>query len=44
MGASVSATATVIVTMNAQIAELAKELDTHFERHPDAEVVRPCQD
>ena len=40
MGASVSATATVIVTMNAQIAELAKELDAHFEQHPDAEVVR----
>ena len=40
MGTSVSATATVIVTMNAQIAELAKELDAHFEQHPDAEVVR----
>ena len=40
MGASVSATAAVIVTMNAQIAELAKELDAHFEQHPDAEVVR----
>jgi hypothetical protein len=26
--------------MNAQIAELAKELEAHFERHPDAEVVR----
>jgi Transposase/Transposase IS116/IS110/IS902 family len=40
MGSSVSATAAVIVTMNAQILELAKELDTHFEQHPDAEVVR----
>ena len=40
MGTSVSATARVIVTMNAQIAELAKELNAHFERHPDAEVVR----
>jgi hypothetical protein len=40
LGTSVSATATVIVTMNAQIAELAKELDVHFEQHPDAEVVR----
>jgi len=40
MGASVSATAAVIVTMNAQVAELAKELEAHFEQHPDAEVVR----
>jgi transposase len=40
LGTSVSATATVIVTMNAQIAELAQELDVHFEQHPDAEVVR----
>jgi hypothetical protein len=40
LGTSVSATATVIVTMNAQIAELAQELEVHFEQHPDAEVVR----
>jgi hypothetical protein len=40
MGTSVTATATVIVTMNTQIAELAQELEVHFERHPDAEVVR----
>jgi hypothetical protein len=40
MGSSVSATAAVIATMNAQIVELAKELDAHFEQHPDAEVVR----
>jgi hypothetical protein len=40
MGTSVSATATVIVAMNTQIAELAQELDAHFEQHPDAEVVR----
>jgi hypothetical protein len=40
MGTSVSATAAVIVTMNAQIAELTKELDAGFEQHPDAEVVR----
>ena len=40
MGTSVGATAAVIVTMNAQISELAKELDAHFEQHPDAEVVR----
>jgi hypothetical protein len=40
MGTSVSATAVVIVTMNAQVAELAQELGVHFEQHPDAEVVR----
>jgi hypothetical protein len=40
MGASVSATTAVVVTMNAQIAELTKELEAHFEQHPDAEVVR----
>ena len=40
MGSSVSATVAVIATMNAQVAELAQELNTHFEQHPDAEVVR----
>jgi Transposase/Transposase IS116/IS110/IS902 family len=40
MGSSVSATVAVITTMNAQVVELAQELDTHFEQHPDAEVVR----
>ena len=40
MGTSVAATAAVIATMNAQILELATELDIHFEQHPDAEVVR----
>ena len=40
MGSSVSATVAVIETMNAQVAELAQELDAHFEQHPDAEVVR----
>jgi len=40
MGSSVSATVAVIATMNAQIVELAQELSTHFEQHPDAEVVR----
>ena len=40
MGSSVSATVAVIATMNAQVAELAQELDVHFEQHPDAEVVR----
>jgi transposase len=40
MGSSVSATVAVIATMNAQVAELAQELQVHFEQHPDAEVVR----
>ena len=40
MGSSVSATVAVIATMNAQVAELAQELEVHFEQHPDAEVVR----
>ena len=40
MGTSVSATATVIVAMNAQVVELSQELEAHFEQHPDAEVVR----
>jgi transposase len=40
MGSSVSATVAVIATMNAQVAELAQELEGHFEQHPDAEVVR----
>ena len=40
MGTSVSATVAVIATMNVQVAELAQELEAHFERHPEAEVVR----
>ena len=40
MGTSVSATAAVIATMNAQVVELSQELEAHFEQHPDAEVVR----
>lgn len=40
MGASVAASVAVIATMNAQIAELAKELEAGFELHPDASVVR----
>ncbi len=40
MGTSVSATVAVIATMDAQVAELAQELEAHFEQHPDAEVVR----
>jgi transposase len=39
-GSSVVATVAVIATMNAQIDELAKELDAGFEQHPDAEVIR----
>jgi transposase len=39
-GSSVLATVAVIATMNAQVAELAQELEAHFEQHPDAEVVR----
>jgi transposase len=33
MGSSVSATVAVIATMNAQVAELAQELEAHFEQH-----------
>jgi len=40
MGSSVSAAVAVIAIMNAQVVELAQELDTHFEQHPEAEVVR----
>ena len=40
MGASVAASVAVIATMNAQIAQLAGELETGFELHPDAQVVR----
>lgn len=40
MGASVSATVTVIAAMETQIAVLAQELEAGFEKHPDAEVVR----
>ena len=40
MGSSVSALVAVITTMVAQIAELAGELETGFDQHPDAEVVR----
>ena len=40
MGASVGAIVAVIATMNAQIAQLAREADVDFEQHPDAEVVR----
>jgi hypothetical protein len=40
MGSSVSATVAVIATLNTQVAELAQELEAHFEQHPDAEVIR----
>jgi transposase len=40
MGSSVAAAVAVIAIMNAQVLELAQELDTHFEQHPEAEVVR----
>jgi transposase len=40
MGMSVSASVTVIAAMVAQTAELARQLETGFESHPDAEVVR----
>jgi transposase len=40
MGVSVTASVAVIDAMVAQIAELARELETGFEQHPDAEVVR----
>jgi hypothetical protein len=40
MGVSVAASVAVIATMNAQIAQLAGELEAGFELHPDAQVVR----
>ena len=40
MGASVAASVAVIATMVAQTAVLAGELETGFDKHPDAEVVR----
>jgi transposase len=40
MGASVAASVAVIATMVTQITALAQELQTGFESHPDAEVVR----
>jgi transposase len=40
MGASVSASVAVIVTMGAQIDTLARELEAGFDKHPDAVVVR----
>ena len=40
MGATVSASAAVIAEMTAQITHLAKSLESDFEQHPDAAVVR----
>ncbi len=30
----------MVATLNAQVGELAQELEVHFEQHPEAEVVR----
>ena len=40
MGASVKASVAVISTMNAEIANLAQQLEAGFEQHPAAKVVR----
>ncbi|MGO8863112.1 MAG: IS110 family transposase [Acidimicrobiales bacterium] len=40
MGASVAASVAVIAEMVTQIGHLAEELDSNFDAHPDAEVVR----
>jgi len=40
MGASVAANVAVIAEMSAQTTRLAEELESGFEQHPDAEVVR----
>ena len=40
MGASVAASVAVIATMGAQIDTLAGELESGFDKHPDAVVVR----
>jgi transposase len=39
-GAGVSAAVAVVVEMNAQIKTLEAQLATHFEKHPDAEIIR----
>jgi hypothetical protein len=44
MGASVAASAAEIAEMTTQITSLAQALEADFEMHPDAAVVRPCQD
>lgn len=38
--ATVRATATVINTFNAEIATLARQVEIHFDQHPDAEIYR----
>lgn len=44
MGSSVGALVAVIGELNAQIAGLESELADRFELHPDAKIIRPCQD
>ncbi len=40
----VAATVAVISTFNAQIAILSGQVETHFGRHPDAEIIWPSPD
>lgn len=37
---SVSASVEVITALNVQIASIEEELSTHFEKHPDAEIIK----
>jgi len=39
-GISTKATVKVLIELNHQIQQLATELDTHFEQHPDADIIR----
>ena len=39
-GAATAARVAVLVSLNAQIAELERALEEHFDRHPDAEILR----
>jgi len=39
-GAASAARVAVLVSLNAQIAELERALGEHFDRHPDAEILR----
>ena len=39
-GAAAAARVAVLVSLNQQIAELERELGEHFDRHPDAEILR----
>jgi hypothetical protein len=40
LGAATGARVVVLVSLNAQIAELERALGEHFDRHPDAEILR----